>query len=51
MIEHDASTCLDPACEPCLNDERRESVIRLETALLSWRRVPRERPACGLTIG
>lgn len=34
MIDHDPTTCLDPACKPCINEQRQESVIRLETALL-----------------
>lgn len=40
MDEHDAKTCLDPACEPCLAEQRRESVIRLETALLELETSP-----------
>lgn len=33
--EHDPTQCLDPACMPCLDQERRESVVRLEVELLN----------------
>lgn len=34
MPDHDPSTCDDVTCETCLAEQRRESVVRLETALL-----------------
>jgi hypothetical protein len=40
MDEHDVKTCLDPACETCLTEQRRESVIRLETVLLELETSP-----------
>lgn len=40
MDEHDAETCLDPACEPCRDEQRQESVIRLEAALLELETSP-----------
>jgi hypothetical protein len=33
MSEHDATDCL-PHCNVCLNNEGRESIVRLEAALL-----------------
>lgn len=33
-IDHDPAQCPDPACRPCLEHDRRESVVRLEAALL-----------------
>lgn len=40
MDHHDAEVCLDPACKPCLSEQRQESVIRLETALLELETSP-----------
>lgn len=34
MNDHDPKTCLDVTCQTCLDGERQESVIRLETALM-----------------
>lgn len=34
MNDHDPTTCDDVTCQPCLHAECRESVIRLEVALM-----------------
>ncbi|HSX68460.1 hypothetical protein [Nocardioides sp.] len=54
MTDHDASDCLDPACDPCLTDQRQESVIRLERALLDLETSPEGRAGewvdCQVTV-
>jgi hypothetical protein len=32
--QHNPDECLDPTCRPCLDDQRHESVVRLELLLL-----------------
>lgn len=38
--DHSLSTCERPDCLTCLSHERRESIIRLETALLELETSP-----------
>ncbi|KRE37972.1 hypothetical protein ASG73_10285 [Janibacter sp. Soil728] len=34
MNDHEPIDCTDPTCPPCLDHDRRESIVRLEMLLL-----------------